>query len=323
MLAAGCGAERSLVACCAVVGLSRFMFSETPLALRLREGVGLPGECLRALSGGSLRSPRVAARSPPQGSGWITTAGGRAKRLAKCLSLFVDKHETKHMMVIRYILALLLLLGSVLEMGGQERQRTQVLVETSKGKFILELFDETPRHRDNFLANVRSGRYEGTFFHRVIKDFMVQGGNTHTKGLAREAPLTDDSEVGTIEAELLPELFIHERGALAAAREGDETNPQRASSATQFYIVTGKYSTEFDLQKEMARRGLHYTPAQMQAYMLRGGAPHLDGGYTVFGRLLDGWKTIDKIQRAETDEGDRPVKNIYIKRMSIYSPKKR
>ena len=222
-----------------------------------------------------------------------------------------------------YIIAIALLFSLTFGAQAQE-QRTQVLVETTKGKFILELFNETPRHRDNFIAKVKSGAYDGTIFHRVIKEFMVQGGNMLSKEAKyqKAEELEDDSLSGTLEAEILPKLFVHERGMLAAARLSDELNPKRLSSASQFYIVTGKYYTALDLKKEIEKNGMDYTQEQKDAYMYKGGAPHLDGAYTIFGRLLDGWGTIDKIQRVETDEADRPLKNIYVKRMSIYTPKR-
>ena len=222
-----------------------------------------------------------------------------------------------------YIIAIALLFSLTFGAQAQE-QRTQVLVETTKGKFILELFNETPRHRDNFIAKVKSGAYDGTIFHRVIKEFMVQGGNMLSKETQyqKTAELEDDSLSGTLEAEILPKLFVHERGMLAAARLSDELNPKRLSSASQFYIVTGKYYTALDLKKEVEKNGMDYTQEQKDAYMYKGGAPHLDSAYTIFGRLLDGWGTIDKIQRVETDEADRPLKNIYVKRMYIYTPKR-
>ena len=222
-----------------------------------------------------------------------------------------------------YIIVIALLFSLTFGAQAQE-QRTQILVETTKGKFILELFNETPRYRDNFIAKVKSGAYDGTIFHRVIKEFMVQGGNMLSKETQyqKTAELEDDSLSGTLEAEILPKLFVHERGMLAAARLSDELNPKRLSSASQFYIVTGKYYTALDLKKEVEKNGMDYTQEQKDAYMYKGGAPHLDGAYTIFGRLLDGWGTIDKIQRVETDEADRPLKNIYVKRMSIYTPKR-
>lgn len=213
----------------------------------------------------------------------------------------------------------LCLFATMLAQAQTSSIRTRVLVETSKGKFVLELFDETPKHRDAFLANVRAGKYDGTLFHRVIRNFMVQGGNLQSKGLRYEDELPEDSIVGTIEAEFRPELYIHTRGMLAAARMGDEENPERRSSGSQFYIVTGKYYTELDLNKEEEKHGYKYSPAQRQAYMSEGGAAHLDGTYTIFGRLLDSkdFKVVDKIQRVETDGDDRPLKNVVVKRMSI------
>lgn len=203
------------------------------------------------------------------------------------------------------------------------QDRPQVLVETSKGAFLIELFNETPIHRDRFLQHVDQHDYDSVLFHRVIKDFMVQTGNLQTKGLAASKPLGDDSQEATLAGEFHPELFVHVRGALAAARQPDEENPEKRSSYSQFYIVTGKYYTDFDLDEFEAGRSWKYSPAQREAYKLQGGAAHLDGDYTVFGRLLDGWGTIDKIQRVQTDDNNRPLKNVLIKRMSRYTPKEK
>lgn len=199
------------------------------------------------------------------------------------------------------------------------QKRTQVLVVTNKGKFVVELFDETPLHKEAFLSNVRAGKYEGTQFHRVIKNFMVQGGHPLTKGLKYEEELPEDTISGTVKPEFMSDLFVHERGVLAAARQGDEVNPQRLSSASQFYIVTGKYYTAYDLEKESAKHGVVYNEEQRKAYMLRGGAAHLDGTYTIYGRLLGDkdFKTIDKIQRVDTDGDDRPLKPVVIISMTI------
>lgn len=214
----------------------------------------------------------------------------------------------------RYIsLCVLLPLCLVATVNAFAQERVKLLVKTNKGKFIIELFNETPLHRDNFLRFVDNHRYDGTIFHRVIRDFMVQGGNILSRDLAPDTELPEDSIAGTIPAEIIHQTYIHERGMLAAAREGDDVNPERVSSASQFYIVTGRYYTDFDLDKIEATREWKYTPEQRQAYKFRGGAAHLDGTYTIFGRLIDGWKTIDKIQRANTNGNDRPLKNIYIK----------
>ena len=137
---------------------------------------------------------------------------------------------------------------------------------------------------------------------------MIQAGNLKTRGLSREKSLPSDSDEATIKAETMPEKFVHVRGYIGAAREGDDTNPEKKSSFSQFYIVTGKYYTDMDLDEMEAGRSWKYTPEQREAYKLQGGAAHLDGGYTVFGRLLDGWGTVDKIQRVETDDNNRPLK---------------
>ena len=205
-------------------------------------------------------------------------------------------------MLHRCLLGLAALLLSAASLLAQARP--QVLVETSKGPFILELYNETPIHRDNFLRLV-----------------MIQTGHLGTKGLNRDAALPQDSTEGTIAGEFHPELFVHVRGALAAARQPDDINPEMRSSACQFYIVTGKYYTDFDLKEQEAGRSWKYSEEQKKQYMFEGGAAHLDGTYTVFGRLLDGWGTVDKIQRLETDNEDRPLKNVIIKRMSRYTPK--
>lgn len=216
-----------------------------------------------------------------------------------------------------------LLLGLLFPLLLHAQPRPQVLVETTKGNFIIELFNETPIHRDSFLGHVDKHDYDGVIFHRVIKDFMVQTGNLQTRGLAASKPLGDDSQEATLPAEILPSQYVHVRGYLGAARQPDEANPEKRSSYSQFYIVTGKYYTDFDLTDFEQGRSWKYSPEQRQAYKMEGGAAHLDGDYTVFGRLLDGWGTIDKIQRVETDDNNRPLKNVLIKRMSRYTPKEK
>lgn len=204
-----------------------------------------------------------------------------------------------------------------------QAERIQVLLETSRGNIIVELYNETPQHRDRFVANVRDGRYDGVQFHRVIRDFMVQTGHLGTVGLGRSEELPDDPDQHLIDPEIMVEKFIHERGALAAARLGDEVNPEFRSSGSQFYIVTGKYFTDLDLDETERKNGIHYTPAQRDAYKFRGGAPHLDGGYTIFGRVIDGYKAVDKIQHVDTDTDDRPVRPVSIKHARLLEGKAR
>lgn len=123
----------------------------------------------------------------------------------------------------------------------------RVLIKTSLGDITVRLYDETPLHRDNFLKLAAAGYYDGTLFHRVIKDFMVQGGDPDSRGAAAGRQLGAGGPGYTVAAELVwPQLF-HKRGALAAARQGDEVNPERRSSGSQFYIVTGQVYTPAQL----------------------------------------------------------------------------
>ena len=186
---------------------------------------------------------------------------------------------------------------------------TLVLIDTDMGKIKVKLFNDTPQHRDNFIKNVKEHRYDGLLFHRVIKQFMVQAGDINSKDAPMEQHLGDGDLDYTIPAEIVYPKYFHKRGMFAAARTGDEENPERASSATQFYIVTGKFFTEMELDKMEKEQGITFTPEQRQAYMLEGGTPHLDGKYTIFGEVVSGMKAVDKIQFTETNADDRPVKN--------------
>ena len=198
-----------------------------------------------------------------------------------------------------------------------ETNETQVLMKTNLGNIKLKLYNETPQHRDNFIKLVKEGTYNGLLFHRVIKDFMIQGGDVTSK----DAPMSKQLGAGdlgyTVPAEFVYPKYFHKKGALSAARTSDEVNPERESSASQFYIVTGKFFTEMELDKMEKEQGITFTPEQRQAYMLEGGTPHLDGKYTIFGEVVSGMKAVDKIQFTETNADDRPVKNIKIKSMKI------
>ena len=212
--------------------------------------------------------------------------------------------------------AMWLLLLSLFPMHAQEKE-TLVLIETDKGKIKVKLFDETPKHRDNFIKHVKEHLYDGLLFHRVIKQFMIQGGDINSKDAPMDKHLGDGELDYTLPAEFVYPQYFHRRGALCAARMPDDENPEKASSPNQFYIVTGKYYTEMELNKMEAEKGITLTEEQRKAYMLEGGAPHLDGNYTVFGQVIEGMKVVDKIQFVETNEEDRPTKNIAIKTMKI------
>ena len=205
----------------------------------------------------------------------------------------------------------------------QDMPRHEVLLETDSGDIRIELFNETPKHRDNFLRLVRSGAYDGVLFHRVIKDFMIQTGDVGSKNAKPGEAVGDTPETYTVPAEkCFPKLF-HHRGALGAAREGDDVNPKRESSATQFYIVWGYKFTDGQLDKVQQRLNertdstVQLTPEVREAYKTVGGTPHLDGQYTVFGQVIQGLDIVDLIQRQPGDKNDRPLNDTRIRRALV------
>ena len=205
----------------------------------------------------------------------------------------------------------------------------RVALETTMGKITVELSDLTPLHRDNFVALAEEGYFDSLLFHRVIENFMIQGGDPRTRTISgsefdANGPETGEARYwGKIDAEInFPTLF-HQRGALAAAREGDVVNPQRRSSSTQFYIVWGRTFTDEQLDAQQARisratQGQVTLPDHIrQAYKTIGGTPHLDGQYTVFGHVVEGLEIVEKIQRTATDSLDRPVEDVRILKATV------
>lgn len=205
---------------------------------------------------------------------------------------------------------------------AQDQTETQVLIDTDLGKITVKLYNETPQHRDNFIKLVKEGTYNGLLFHRIVKQFIIQGGDINSKDAPMDKHLGDGDMGYTIPAEFVYPKYFHKRGALCAARTSDDTNPQRESSASQFYIVTGKFYTALELDKMEKKRGVSFTPEQREAYMLQGGTPDLDDQYTVFGEVIKGLKVVDKIQFVETNDEERPLKNIKIKSMTVIEKKK-
>ena len=238
---------------------------------------------------------------------------------------------------------------------------------TDMGPVKIKLYDDTPIHRDNFLKHVSEGYYDGVLFHRVIKDFMVQAGDPTSKTATPDQMLGAGDPGYTLEAEIAYPRHYHKYGALAAARTGDNVNPERRSSGSQFYIVTGKkyqpaqleamqermlvsarqsyfnglvMKNRDDIEKLQAagdKEGLeqlrqklitetenNVTPESVKMpenvvrdYTEIGGTPSLDGQYTVFGEVLEGMDTVEKIQNAATGQADRPVEDIHIISMKI------
>lgn len=217
-----------------------------------------------------------------------------------------------------YLIVIILMVMNFQVAEAQDEKETLVLIETDMGKIKVKLYNDTPLHRDNFIKNVQEHLYDGLLFHRVIRQFMVQAGDIHSKDAPADKHLGDGDPDYTIPAEIVYPKHYHKAGALCAARTADEVNPKRESSASQFYIVTGKFFTSMELDKMEKEKGMKFTDEERHSYMLEGGRPDLDGQYTVFGEVVDGLKSVFKIQMIETNsEDDRPLKNIKIKTMKI------
>jgi cyclophilin family peptidyl-prolyl cis-trans isomerase len=195
-------------------------------------------------------------------------------------------------------------------------QSTKVKIETTKGTMVVMLYDETPVHRDNFIKLAESGFYDGLLFHRVISSFMVQGGDPESKDAPAGKVLGNGGPGYTLPAEITPKYF-HKKGALAAARTGDQTNPQRRSSGSQFYIVQGKSYTDLQMDSMEKQMFTEFTDEQRDAYATTGGVPHLDAQYTVFGEVIEGLEIIDLIAAVEKGANDRPVADVKIIKMTV------
>jgi peptidyl-prolyl cis-trans isomerase len=276
-------------------------------------------------------------------------------------------------MKAQYLIASLLwglavLAGCGSRTDGTDKQETHVRIETSAGTFEVKLYNETPRHRDNFLKLVREGVYDNMLFHRIVREFMVQSGDPALKPGDLPVEVDTNAYHYTLPAEIVYPRYFHKKGALAAARMGDEENPKRESSGTQFYIVTGKvftpselaemraavYQSKVDarykalcrerakdierLQKQSGTERLQafkdsllyeaeaylaanppatFAEAQKTAYTTIGGAPHLDGEYTVFGEVTEGMEVVEAIEKTRTDKGEHPLQEVFIKKMTV------
>lgn len=191
-------------------------------------------------------------------------------------------------------------------------EKCLVQLETAYGNMLIELYDNTPNHRDNFTELVSEGFYDSLLFHRVIDGFMIQGGDPNSRNADLNKRIGTGSPGFQVDAEL-NDQNIHLKGALAAARQPDNVNPEKKSSGSQFYIVHGNTITDATLNQAEYRTGIEYTPEQRELYKEKGGYPFLDTGYTVFGMVIEGLDVIDKIAEVETKRGDRPVENVSMK----------
>lgn len=204
---------------------------------------------------------------------------------------------------------------------SQEKDKCSVVrLDTNWGTIRIALNDDTPKHRDNFLKLVSEGYYDGLLFHRVIKDYIIQAGDPDSKDAPRGKELGKGGPGYTLPAEIDWPYSYHVRGAVAMAREPDDVNPQRRSHGSQFYIVWGKYYTPTALQNvqpyvlEQTGGCVKFNYEHFTKYEQYGGAPNLDGQYTVFGEVIDGLSVVKKIQKCKTDSNNRPLTDIVILR---------
>jgi cyclophilin family peptidyl-prolyl cis-trans isomerase len=214
--------------------------------------------------------------------------------------------------MIKKIFPLILALLTITNLScvaQKKKKQTHILLSTSQGDIKMVLYNETPQHRDNFIKLVNEEFFNGTLFHRVIKDFMIQGGDPESKNAEPGQMLGNGGPGYTVPAEFNAQ-FIHKKGALSAARMGDSGNPKKASSGSQFYIVQGKKTIKPELLKIGKRNGIVYTAEQIKEYETNGGTPFLDMNYTVFGEVIEGFDVIDKIAAVKKGRGDRPVEDI-------------
>ena len=202
-------------------------------------------------------------------------------------------------------------LQTTVAQNKSKNKEVRVEMVTTEGRMVFVLFNDTPLHRDNFLKLVESHTYDSLLFHRVINRFMIQGGDPQSRH-ARPGQMLGDGTLGyTVPAEFRKE-HIHRKGALCAARQGDNVNPKKESSASQFYIVQGQVWDNNTLDMMEKRFGRTFTEEQRKTYTTEGGTPHLDGDYTVFGQLVEGMEVVDKIAAVKTGAADRPVEDVRI-----------
>ena len=204
----------------------------------------------------------------------------------------------------------------------KDRKR-DVLMQTTMGDIVIRLSDSTPLHRDNFLKLVKVGYYDSVLFHRVMQNFMIQAGDPNSKPAASGISLGTGGPGYTVPAEFRRTLF-HKKGVIAAARTGDNVNPQKASSGSQFYIVQGKVFTDagLDSVETFRMNGRKIPAAHREVYKTIGGTPHLDQGYTVYGEVVKGLDIIDKIAAVQTSR-ERPLQDVRILKAKLVKRKRK
>jgi peptidyl-prolyl cis-trans isomerase B (cyclophilin B) len=235
----------------------------------------------------------------------------------------------KHLSVLFFIccqLSIVAFAQQDVKLKKKDRKRDIELV-TTQGTIILRLSDSTPLHRDNFLRLVKTHYFDSILFHRVIQNFMIQSGDPESKRAMPGKPLGNGGPSYTIPAEFRAGLF-HKKGVLAAAREGDNVNPQKASSASQFYIVQGRTFTDHQLDsvERVRLNGYKIPEVHREVYRKTGGTPQLDQNYTVFGEVVSGIEVVDKIAAMPTSRAqdrDRPLTDVRIIKAHLVKRKKK
>lgn len=193
----------------------------------------------------------------------------------------------------------------------QADAQQRVRMETTLGTIDFILYDETPKHKSNFMRLISEGYFDGLLFHRVIPRFMIQAGDPESREATSTRGLGNGGPGYTIPAEI-NNKFIHKKGALAAARQPDAGNPEFRSNGSQFYFVQGSVYLRNALQRYEKKNNIIYTEKQKIDYETLGGMPHLDGKYTIFGQIIWGLDVLEKISQVKTGRGDRPVEDVRI-----------
>lgn len=217
---------------------------------------------------------------------------------------------------MKKILLLVLLLNCTTALFAQTNR---VVIETEYGKIVAVLYDNTPQNTANMVKLAKEHYYDSTLWHRVIPNFVIQGGDPNSKH-AKPGENLGNGDLGYRVPAEINDSNIHKRGALGVARDN---TPDKSGSACQFYIVVGKTYTDADLDKMAARTGFKYTAAQKEVYKTQGGVPHLDGNYTVFGEVVEGMDIVDKIANTPRNQADRPDTDVHIISLRVEKEKKK
>ncbi len=220
------------------------------------------------------------------------------------------------------ILGLSVLVLAAVSCGQKTEKETVMVVETTMGTVEFKLYNETPLHRDNFIRLAEEHYFDSLLFHRVIDNFVIQGGDPNSKYAAPGQELGDGEPDWRVPAEFrLDKGIFHQKGVVNAAREGDDTNPDRESCASQFCFMMGSPMTDEQLDRAQARLDrqtggtVKLTPEMREVYKRVGGSPHLDGQYTVFGEVVSGMEVLEAIQKVATDANDRPLEDVRMLRV--------